>query len=50
MDNDKILRLIATTYDKIYKLEKQRREINKKIKNSKTTLKGLLNYIRKEIK
>ena len=50
VNEKRILKQIAEIYDKIYELEKQRKEINKKIKTSKTSMNGLLAHIRNEIK
>jgi len=48
MDKDRVLKQLAEAYDKIYDLEKQRREINKKLEDAKRPFKSLLNQLRME--
>ena len=50
MDKNRIIKQLTEKYDKLYELEKQRREINKKIKLSRAGLYASLDYLRNEAK
>lgn len=48
MDKDRLLKSLAESYDKVYSLEQQRKEINKKIQDAKRPFNNILNQLRLE--